>query len=246
VHVDGLHQRQVVDGADGRDRQLSRPARGGGRWVAVAPERLDHWLREFGTRHGVPVVTADSHQVVLAAPDGAVAECEVPFGPLIVDAGDELGGLVAHAGADRTVGVLLVRLGGFAAGVFDGPRLLDSKVGSRPVHGRAAAGGWSQKRFARRREGQAHIAVEAAVETALRILVPVAATLDAVVLGGDRRALDAVLADARLAGLRALVSGRVLDVADPNRRVLESAYGLFRAVAIRIVDAPPVDGTIAH
>ena len=42
--------------------------------------------------------------------------------------------LAAHAAADRTVGVLLVRLGGYAVGVFTGspPRLIDSKTGSRP------------------------------------------------------------------------------------------------------------------
>ena len=37
----------------------------------------------------------------------------------------------------------------------DPPQLAASKTGSRLVHGRAAAGGWSQHRFARRRENQA-------------------------------------------------------------------------------------------
>ena len=74
--------------------------------------------------------------------------------------------LAAHASADRTVAVLLVRLGGYAAGVFRGapPRLVASKVGSRLVHGRSAAGGTSQHRFARRREKQAREALEAAAD----------------------------------------------------------------------------------
>ena len=81
-----------------------------------------------------------------------------------------LGGeaIVAHATADRTVGVLLVRLGGYAVGVFTGspPRLVDSKTGSRLVHGRSAAGGWSQHRFARRRENQVATALRAAADAA--------------------------------------------------------------------------------
>jgi peptide subunit release factor 1 (eRF1) len=132
--------------------------------------------------------------------------------------------------------VLLVRLGGFAAGVFEGSRLTVSKVGSRPVHGRSAAGGWSQKRFARRREAQAHDLIEAAVGVAVRVLLPAIATLDAVVLGGDRRTVEAVAGDPRLAALRPLVSGPILDVPDPGKRVLESAPDLFCAVRIRVVE----------
>ena len=98
--------------------------------------------------------------------------------------------LAAHAAADRTVGVLLVRLGGYAAGVFSGspPRLVDSKTGSRPVHGRSAAGGWSQQRFARRRENQAATALRAAADAAVEVLGRYGPDrLDAVVLGGDKR-----------------------------------------------------------
>jgi len=45
-----------------------------------------------------------------------------------------------HCLRERRLGVLLVRLGGHAAGVFEGRRLVSSKVGSRQVHGRSAAG----------------------------------------------------------------------------------------------------------
>ena len=81
---------------------------------------------------------------------------------------------MAHAVAARTIGVLLVRLGGYAVGVFAGspPRLVSSKTGSRPVHGRSAAGGWSQHRFARRRENQAATALRAAADAAAGIFGP--------------------------------------------------------------------------
>jgi len=87
--------------------------------------------------------------VLLSASDGTVARCQVPFPPLLMTGDDLPAALVAHAQLDRRVGVLLVRLGGYAAGVFEGSTLVASKVGSRQVHGRSSAGGWSQQRFAR-------------------------------------------------------------------------------------------------
>jgi hypothetical protein len=139
---------------------------------------------------------------------------------------------VEHALAERTVGVLLVRLGGHAAGVFVGPRLVASKVGSRYVQGRTAAGGWSQQRFARRRAGQAAVAHAAAADDAAGVLL--AHELDGLVLGGDRTAVDAVLADRRLDHLRARVTGRLLAVPDPRLKVLQEVA--FRDVRIRVTD----------
>jgi hypothetical protein len=203
----------------------SRPAAGGGRWVTVPPERLARWTAGFADRHGSTLTSYDEKVVTLTGADGALAEIEVPFPPL---AGD----LVEHALQERTVGVLLVRLGGHAAGVFQGSRLVSSKVGSRQVHGRSAAGGWSQQRFARRREGQVAVALQSAADVAARILL--AQPLEAVVVGGERTAVDAVLADRRLAALRALVRGRLLDVPDPRQAVLENAP--YRDLWIRVVD----------
>ena len=205
------------------------PAAGGGRWVSVPPERMARWLVGFAERHGVYDATATSDQVLLVAADGARAECEVPFPPLPGD-------LVEHAGRDRRVGVRRGRLGGDAAGVFDGDRLVASKVGSRQVHGRSAAGGQSQQRFARRREGQVRVALGAAADNVVRVLLPEAGRLDGLVVGGDRTAVDEVLGDRRLAPLLPLVTGRLLDVPDPRLKVLQSTPELFRAVRIRVVD----------
>ncbi len=214
----------------------SRPARGGGRWLTVAPERLERWLAGFADNHGGVTCEVDLHLIVLRAPDGSAAECHVPFPPLPPAPEAAYGGLVAHAVAERRVGVLLVRLGGHAAGVFDGTRLVSSKVGSRQVQGRSAAGGWSQQRFARRREGQARVAMSAAVDVAVRILVPAASNLDAVVTGGDRGAVEQVLSDARLRALVPLVVEPHLQVPDPRLRILEATPQQFRAVRIRVED----------
>ena len=208
---------------------VSRPAAGGGRWVQVDAERLQGWLDGFAHRHGAVVREAGDEVVRLTAEDGSVAEVQVPFPPLE----DRL---VEHVLRDRRVGVLLVRLGGCACGVFDGPRLVASKVTVRQVHGRSAAGGQSQQRFARRREGQVRVMLQAAADTAARVLLPAAAALDAVVVGGERTAVDGVLADRRLGPLRALVQGPLLDVPDPRQAVLEASLPALRAVRIRVVD----------
>jgi hypothetical protein len=210
----------------------SRPAAGGGRWVTTSPERLQRWLDGFAARHGQVTRTYDDTHVRLVAEDGAVAEVEVPFPPLD-------GALVEHVLRDRRVGVLLARLGGCACGIFDGPRLVASKVTTRQVHGRSAAGGQSQQRFARRREGQVRVALQAAADTAVRVLLPEAASLDAVVVGGERTAVDTVLADRRLAPLVPLVTGRLLDGPDPRQKVLEASYDQLRQVWIRVLDPPP-------
>lgn len=199
----------------------STPAAGGGRWVEVAPERLDRWLAGFAERHGSLTVDGLLHR----AADGATAELVPPYRPVT----DELA-------PDLRIGVLLVRLGGYAAGVFDVSRtatcLRASKVGSRQVHGRIAAGGQSQQRFARRRENQAGVALRAAADNAVRVLLP--ERLGAVVTGGERTAVEAVLADRQLAPLRPLVVDRLLEVPDPRQRVLEATPPLFRAIRIRV------------
>src|ERR1022692_4134605 len=148
------------------------------RRIEVAPERFPGWIESFAQRHGGDVTTETGEQTVsFLAADGAVAQCQVPFPPFPPPApGQEPPAerLAAHATADRTVGVLLVRLGGYAAGVFTGtePVLAASKVGSRLVHGRSAAGGQSQRRFARRRENQAQQALGAAADTAVGVFGP--------------------------------------------------------------------------
>lgn len=203
------------------------------RVLHISPERLERWLDGFQQRHGAASVDVTPATVGLAAPDGAEATCEVPFPPLTPD-DTAYGGLLTHAARGRRIGVLLVRRGGYAAGVFDGTRLVASKVGSRHVQGRSAAGGQSQQRFARRREKQAREAFEAAADVAARILLPYADTLDAAVIGGDRTAVDRVLADRRLAVVRGLVVGPNLSVPDPKLAVLEKTPAQFRAVRITV------------
>ena len=149
--------------------------------------------------------------------------------------------IAAHALADRTVGVLIVRLGGFAAGVFAGapPRLVASKTGSRLVHGRSAAGGTSQQRFARRREKQASEALSAAADAAAGVFDRFAGRIDAVVLGGDRLAIGRMRADQRLRPYFDVAVQRFLTVPEPRLAVLRDTPRLFTAVRIRLIEPQP-------
>ncbi|MFC5927793.1 acVLRF1 family peptidyl-tRNA hydrolase [Micromonospora vulcania] len=214
----------------------SRPAAGGGRWVEVDPTRLGRWVEGFADRHGPPTTTAREYGLLLAAPDGATAELYAPPGsPATVD----LTGFVAAAGTPRRIGLLLARKGAVAVGVAEGAELVVSKVDTRYVQGRTAAGGWSQQRFARRRDNQAKAALGDAAELAVRLLLPEAAKLAAVVCGGDRRAVDTVLADRRLAPLVPLRAERLLEVPEPRHAVLVASVGAARAVRIRLRDPAP-------
>jgi hypothetical protein len=193
------------------------------REVHVAAERLERWLAGFTERHGETRRTAGADFVELVGADRALARVDVPFPPLTGD-------LVEHVVRERTVGVLLVRRGGYAVGVFDGTRLVASKVGSSYVQGTTKAGGSSQQRYARRRANQASAAFAKAAEAAVRVLAD--AQLDGLVAGGDREAVRAVLTNARLAHLQPV--GPWLTVKDPRLRVLVATPDQFRSIRIRL------------
>jgi hypothetical protein len=243
---------------------VSEPAAAPARWIDVAPERFPGWIESFGGRHGAVRVADEpggaepDGSVVFVAADGAVARAHAPFPPVPGLAGarepgdrepvgqDSVGQdpgevarvIAAHAAAGRTVGVLLVRLGGYAAGVFTGapPRLADSKVGSRLVHGRSAAGGQSQQRFARRREKQAAEALGAAADTAAAVFGRSGRPLDALVLGGDRRAVAGLRDDPRLRGYFAVAVDRFLTTPDPRLAVLRETPKMFRAIRVQLTE----------
>jgi hypothetical protein len=195
------------------------------RKISVPSDRLRRWLDGFADRHGEVETVTSSAVVQLEATDGSRVWLQVPFPPLADD-------LLDHVERSRRIGVLLVRRGGYAAGVFEGDRLASSKVGSSYVQGTTKAGGWSQQRYARRRANQATAAFDEAADVAARILLD--QRLEAFVVGGDKPAIDAVLADQRLAPLRTLVADPWLNVPDPRLRVLQSAPDQFLAVRIAI------------
>jgi len=214
----------------------SRPAAGGGRWVEVDPHRLPRWLAGFQERHGRYEVVPLPEGPRLVAADGAVAQCHPPPGTPVAP---DLDAFIASVTAPRRLGLLLARRGAVAVGIALGRNLEVSKVDTRYVQGRTAAGGWSQQRFARRRENQARASAADGAEIVVRLLLPAAHRIAALVTGGDRRAVDAVLADPRLAPVAALRADRFLNVGEPRHATLETAARQACAVVIRISEDDP-------
>ena len=134
--------------------------------------------------------------------------------------------------------VLLIRRGGYAAGVVTDRGLVRHKVGTRRVQSRTAAGGWSQQRFARRRANQADALVEAVQNHLARLRTEAAVTPRALVRGGDRALAAEVLEDPRLRDLADLPSRDYPSLPDPRRSVLDDVIDRATAYEITIDDGP--------
>ena len=201
----------------------------GGRAVEVEPERVQGWIGRFADRHGAVEVRVTEHEVEITAADGATATFATRGGASLEE-------VVENLTRPRRIGLVLVRLGGHSVGVAFGGKVEVSATDRKQVHGRIRAGGWSQQRFARRREGQARVALQAAADDVFRVLVPRLAQLDGVVLGGDWQALDVLRNDRRLRDVFSMAEDRVLDVPEPRRTVLDEAAERARCVEIVIQD----------
>jgi hypothetical protein len=215
--------------------------------VEVDPERIVRWVNGFAERHGElqcagGVLTRSSltGSVSLTAADGATALLEpfVPGGSSVPAVGPdsaepgELDALADWAKPPVAIALILVRRGGYAVGLGHGPELIAHKVGTRYVQSRTAAGGWSQHRFARRRDNQADALVVSVIEHTRRVVL--ASPTAALIVGGDRSLVRDVLADPRLARLAQLPRRELFDLPDPRIIVLKQALRRGRAVRIML------------
>jgi hypothetical protein len=207
----------------------ARPAAGGGRWVEISPERLRGWLDGFYGRHDG---ATENGLTLTGASNGDVATLHPP--PGVADPAD-LDALLAAVARPPRIGLLLARKGALAVGVVEGADVSTSKVERFYVQGRTAAGGWSQQRYARRRDNQADAAAQKAAGVVAQVLLPHAPELRALVCGGDRAMVDAVLADRRLAPLVDLRHPHLLDTPEPRLEVLRDAAVAARKVRIHLV-----------
>ena len=198
--------------------------------VLVPVARWPRWVENFTTRHGPAELEVAGGRLHGRAFDGSTFAAAPPFGREYAGAA-VLAVFTGECAPPEDWGVLLVRKGGFAVARVHGEEVVDSKVGQRHVQGRSKAGGWSQQRFARRRDNQARSAYEAAAEHAARIL----AGAPLVVTGGDATAVEQVLSDRRLSGVA--VVAPFLAVPDPRRAVLEQAVADAASVRVEVENA---------
>ncbi|MFV2083064.1 acVLRF1 family peptidyl-tRNA hydrolase [Micromonospora sp. LOL_021] len=212
----------------------ARPAAGGGRWVEISPERLRGWLDGFYGRHDG---ATEDGLTLTGASNGDTATLHPPPG---VDGVSDVDGLLTALIRPPRIGLLLARKGAVAVGVVDGTAVIVSKVERHYVQGRTAAGGQSQQRYARRRDNQATAAAGRAADVVVRVLLPYGPAgaekpIGALVCGGDRLMVDAVLADRRLAPLLPLRHPHLLDCPEPRLAVLQDAAVAARRVRIHLV-----------
>ena len=123
---------------------------------------------------------------------------------------------------ERTVGVVLVRLGRYSVAVYRGGDLATSKTDSRYVKGKHHAGGTSQLRYTRVREGQIRRLYVKVCETIRTQFEPVADELDHVILGGEKFTLNGLLKVCpRLDDYKDITLKRRLNIRDPKRDTLD-------------------------
>lgn len=136
--------------------------------------------------------------------------------------------------ADFTVGVVLVRLGRFSVAKFRGGELLASKTDARYVKGRHHAGGTSQLRYTRVREGQIHRLYGKVCAAARELLAP---PPDYLILGGERFTINGLLKECPLlAQASAITLNRRLNIRDPKRDTLPQVAALLTESRVWEID----------
>ncbi len=169
------------------------------------------------------ILNSDTGLVALrAGPQALVILPPFPVPESSILSGWYLSPLLSVLEAEYTIGVVLLRLGRFSVAVYRGERLQSSKTDARYVKGRHHAGGTSQKRFQRIREGQVRRLYDKACEAVQSQFTPFAGELDYVLLGGDKFTLDGFQKVCPHLNLwRDKILSRRLNVRDPKRDTLE-------------------------
>ncbi|MGA2159144.1 MAG: Vms1/Ankzf1 family peptidyl-tRNA hydrolase [Dehalococcoidia bacterium] len=132
--------------------------------------------------------------------------------------------LLAVLKHDWRVGLVLVRLGQYAAGLFKGEQLVDAKAGTGLVHARHHKGGSSSQRFARHREKQMETFFTRVEGHARELIEPHLKEIDYVLYGGTRDTLQTMWRQCSFfRSLQGKAVDRLLTVREPKRSSLDEA-----------------------
>jgi hypothetical protein len=188
--------------------------------IGIEP-RLDIIQRAVaGSETGAVVFLGESNAVAIMPPFPLVETREAP-GVIT----EPLRDLLAR---EFTVAVVLLRLGRYAVGVVRGADLIASKTDTRYVKNRHRAGGSSQRRFERSRERLIREIFDKACEVSRDVLTPHEASIDYLMLGGERNTLRGLMERcAYLSGYGDRMLQRTLAVERPN---LEALKGISREI----------------
>jgi hypothetical protein len=140
--------------------------------------------------------------------------------------GFEPGPLRSLLERDWRLGLILVRLGRYAVGAFEGNKLMAGKAGTGLVHARHRQGGSSANRFARHREKQMEYFFTRIEGHAQEVLGPYLGSIDYIVYGGARDTLLRMWKQcAFFESLRSKTVDRLIPLREPRRSTFEDALG---------------------
>jgi hypothetical protein len=145
----------------------------------------------------------------------------------------EPGPLKAMLEKDWKLGLILIRLGQWAIGIFKGEKLVAGQAGTGLVHARHHKGGSSANRFARHREKQMEYFFTRIEGHAREIIEPHFKEIDHILYGGARDTLLRMQKQCRFfESLEARVVNRLLSVREPRRSTFEQAVAQAYACAV--------------
>jgi peptide subunit release factor 1 (eRF1) len=181
-----------------------------------------------------PTTIEKLSEIVTASPNGAAifwsdeTKCLVvppfPVAEKVLLPSLDVAPLRSQLAKDYHIGVVLVRLGSYSAGVCRGDKLVTSKVGTGLVHGRHRQGGSSSNRFERHRDKQIEQFLIRVCGHVREQLEPYERIMDYIVYGGAKKTI--LMAQKYCPFLMKLdkpVLPPLLDILDPRHAVLESA-----------------------
>ncbi len=132
--------------------------------------------------------------------------------------------LAAMLKHDWLLGLILVRLGQYAIGLFKGEQLIDGKAGTGLVHARHHKGGSSSQRFARHREKQMETFFTRVEGHARDLLEPHVKEINYILYGGTRDTLLTMWRQcAFFRSLEGKAINRLLSVREPRRSTFAEA-----------------------
>jgi hypothetical protein len=125
---------------------------------------------------------------------------------------------------DRFIALVLVRLGSYAIGVFNGEECISSKVGTGLVHGRHRQGGSSAHRFERHRDKQIESFLTRVCRHSREQIEPYVKSLEYVAYGGARTTVQLLQKQCPFIGrLETPTLPSLLDIPEPRQAVLKDA-----------------------
>ena len=130
----------------------------------------------------------------------------------------QIGPLESLLQKEICLGLVIVRLGEYAIGLFSGEQLLESKKGTGLVHSRHKKGGSSQRRFERHREKQIESYFTRICSHTRTLLEPHLKGIDHLLYGGEKYTLRSFRQQCDfLSLLNDRTCERVLNIRNPRK-----------------------------